>query len=91
MSIRGADDEQAALRQTLEAVAPAKRLDYLAGLPREELARYKRILPPDDLKKLMQHIDLLVRRKRAPTVESWLADARAGQAATPEAMVEVLR
>ena len=85
------DDERAVLRRRLEAVPPGERLDYLAGLPREELTRFKRILLPEDLKKLMRHIDLLVRQRRTPTVESWLADARAGRAATPEAMVAVLR
>ena len=89
--MRGSHDDKAALRRALEAVPPGERLDFLAGLPREELMRYKRILPPDDLKKVNQHSDLLVRRQRTPTVESWLADARAGRAATPEAMVEVLR
>ena len=32
-----------------------------------------------------------MRQAKRPSVESWLADARAGHAATPEAMVEVLR
>jgi Mg/Co/Ni transporter MgtE len=86
-----ADHENAALRQELEAIPREDRLDYLAKLPPDRQARFKRILPKEDLAKLNQHIDRLVRKQRTPTLESWLADARAGRASTPEAMVEVLR
>ncbi|MHC4908566.1 MAG: hypothetical protein ACYTF9_02445, partial [Planctomycetota bacterium] len=67
-----------------------QRMDFLADLPRDELAKFKRLLPPEDIKKLNRHIDLRVKQAKRPTVESWLADARAGKATTTEAMVEVL-
>lgn len=86
-----AADPQAALRRELEAVPAAERLDYLAALPRERLVAFKRILSRDDVAKLNAHIDRQVAKRHAPTLENWLAAARAGNAETPEAMVEVLR
>ena len=84
-------DQDAALRKELEAVPTGKRLDYLAALSPERLREFKRILPQDDVKTLNRHVDLLAAKRKKPTLDSWLADARAGKAATPEAMVEVLR
>lgn len=88
---RMSTSENAALRERLAAIPKNERLDFLANLPREELVRFKRILPKEDLRKLTDHIDRLLRASRKPTLESWLAEARAGRASTPEAMVEVLR
>ncbi len=85
------DPDEAALRERLAAIPRAARLDFLANLPRDEQVRYRRILPPEDVRKLTEHVDRLVRARRRPTLESWLAEARAGRATTPEAMVEVLR
>ena len=84
-------DDDAALRAELEAIARKDRLTYLAGLPAERQMLFRRILPMEDIRKLNQRVDLLERERRKPTLESWLADARAGRAATPEAMVEVLK
>jgi predicted transcriptional regulator len=84
-------DAQAALRRELESIPAAERLDYLADLPRERLAAFRRALTRDELAKLNAHLDRQVARRHAPTLENWLAAARAGNAETPEAMVEVLR
>jgi hypothetical protein len=83
--------DPAALRRELEAIPRAERLDWLAGLPRQRQTAFKRILPRDDLARLNRRIDDLERQRRIPTVESWLADARAGRANSPDAMIEVLK
>ena len=67
-----------------------ERLDYLAALPADRQAKFRRILPREDVKKLNNHIDRMLRRRAAPSREQWLADARAGKASSPDAMVEVL-
>ncbi|MBT8485123.1 MAG: hypothetical protein KJO43_06055 [Phycisphaerae bacterium] len=85
------DDEAARLRRELEAVTPSERLDYLAALPPERQNRFKRILSRDEIKKLNDHIDRLLRQRAKPTYESWIADARAGRASSPDAMIEALR
>lgn len=79
------------LRQKLQSIPAPERLDFLADLPAAEQVQYKRILGPDDVKKLNAHIDRRRRDAKKVTVESWLAEARAGRATTPDAMVEVLR
>ena len=84
------DDETARLRKELEAIPREGRLDYLAGLPPERQAPFKRILPREDLRKLNRHIDRLARQRAAPSYEKWIAEARTGRAATPDAMVEAL-
>jgi len=68
-----------------------KRLDYLADLPPDRQTLFKRILPREDIKKLNDHINRLTRKRATPTYETWLADARAGRASSPDAMIEVLR
>jgi hypothetical protein len=85
------DHERTRLLEELQAVPRGQRIEYLAGLPPERRTAFKRILPRDDIRKLNDHIDRLRRRRAIPTHESWLADARAGRAASPDAMVEVLR
>jgi len=79
------------LRRELEAIAPAERLDYLASLPPDRLALFKRLLSRDEVRKLNQHIDRVTRRRAKPSYESWLAEARAGRASSPDAMVEALK
>jgi hypothetical protein len=79
------------LRAELEEIPRAERLDYLAALPADRLAAFKRVLSPGEVRKLNQHIDRATRRRAEPTYESWLAEARAGRATSPDAMVEVLR
>lgn len=88
---RTSRDEDDALRKELEAVPREDRLDFLAGLPRERQVRFKRILPPGDITKLIEHIDRQVARRAKPSYETWLAEARAGRAANPDAMIEALR
>jgi hypothetical protein len=87
----GSSDQTAALRKELEAVPKPERLDYLANLPRDRQASFKRILSPEELKKLNEHIDRLVRQRSKPTYETWIAEARAGRASSTDAMIEVLR
>ncbi|MEM7210318.1 MAG: hypothetical protein AAF479_00280 [Pseudomonadota bacterium] len=85
------DRELAALREELESVPKNERLDYLANLPREQLERYRRLLPPTDRKKLNEHMDRLMKKRDTPTYESWLAEAVAGRASTTDAKMEALR
>lgn len=75
----------------LQSIPAEERLDYLADLPRSEFMRFKRVLSPADLAKVNQHIATRKRDAAKPTLESWLADARAGRASTPDAMIAVLR
>lgn len=89
MDDRG-DKERERLRRELEAVPKSERLDYLAGLPAERRLSFKRILPREDIKKLNSHMDRLTRRRATPSYETWIAEARAGRASSPDAMVEVL-
>lgn len=86
----GTDDERARLLEELQAIPKGERLEYLAGLPTDRRAQFKRILPREDIKKLNDHVDRQLRRRSLPTYESWIADARAGRATTPDAMVDVL-
>ncbi|MHC5003460.1 MAG: hypothetical protein ACYTJ0_10085 [Planctomycetota bacterium] len=88
---RNDDADRARLLKELQAVPKAERLDYLAGLPPERRAEFKRILPREDIRKLTSHMDRLVRQRSAPSYETWIADARAGRASSADAMVEVLR
>ncbi|MHC4993064.1 MAG: hypothetical protein ACYTGC_18990 [Planctomycetota bacterium] len=85
------DVERARLSKELEAIPRSERLDFLANLPPDRRARFKRILPREDIKKLNDHLDRLVRKRATPTAETWLAEARAGRASSPDAMVEVLQ
>ena len=85
------DDELALLRKELEAVPKPDRLDFLASLPPDRQVRFKRILAREDIKKLNSHMDRLVRQRSAPSYEKWIAQARAGCATSPDAMVEVLQ
>ena len=85
------DTSRENLRRELEAIPRPERLAYLAGLPSDRLVAFKRLLSRDEVRKLNQHIDRETRRRAKPTYESWLAEARAGRASSPDAMVEVLR
>lgn len=75
----------------LQAIPREKRMDWLADLPPDRLAEYRRILPRDDLAKLNRHIEGRIRDARRPTLESWKEDARAGRATSVDAMITVLR
>lgn len=85
------DRERERLMAELVAQPKERRLDWLADLPRDRLQQYKRILGREDIRKLNEHIDRRIAASKAPTVESWLAEARAGKATSPDAMIEVLR
>ena len=78
------------LRSELEAIPREDRLEFLANLPRDRQVAFKRILPPDAIEKLIAHLNRRVQRSKVPSREQWLAEARAGRAASPDAMIEVL-
>jgi hypothetical protein len=86
-----AKDEQARRLAALQAIPKADRLDFLAGLPEAEQAAFKRLMAPADIKKLNDHIDRGLRQRAKPSVENWLAEARAGRATSTDAMVDVLK
>ena len=75
----------------LTAVPKHERLRYLAALPEARLRAFKQIMPPADIKKLNDHIDRALKKAAEPSYEKWIAEARAGRASTPDAMIEALR
>ena len=64
------DDERARLLEELQAIPKSDRLEYLASLPPDRRATFKRVLPREDIKKLNSHIDRLVRQRRPRTTRS---------------------
>ena len=85
------DRERDALIQELQAIPKPERLDYLARLPEERQRAFKRILPPDDIRKLNDAITRAKTKPKVMTTEAWLAEARAGKATSVDAMIGVLR
>ena len=83
-------NDLARLREELQAVPKPQRLDFLADLPPARQAVFKRILSREDIRKLNEHLDRRVRTRARPSYEVWIAEARAGRATTPDAMIEVL-
>lgn len=79
------------LLRELEGVPREERLAYLAGLPPERQAAFRRIMPRADVEKLNEFIDRTRRQEARPTYDKWIAEARAGRARSPDAMIEVLR
>lgn len=84
-------DDPARLRAELEAIPKSQRMTYLADLPPARQAAFKRLLSPADIKKLNAHIDGRLKQAATPTHAKWIAEARAGRATSPDAMIEVLR
>lgn len=85
------NDARGRLIEELTAVPRASRLAWLADLPEERRAAFRAIMPPDDARKLNQYIAAQAAERKKPSVDSWLAEARAGEATSPDAMIQVLR
>lgn len=77
--------------EELTAVPKEQRLAWLADLPEERRASFRALMAPEDVRKLNQFIAAQAVERKKPTVDSWLADARAGEATSPDAMIQVLR
>jgi hypothetical protein len=84
------DAERQRMLEELAAVPRPERLAWLAGLPDDRLSAFRRILAPADQAKLDALRLAKARAAKQPTLTSWLEDARAGRATTPDAMIEVL-
>ncbi len=82
--------ERRRMLEELAAIPRPERLAWMAALPDERRAAYRRILGPEDRRKLDQLMLARAREARRPSLTGWLEEARAGRATSPDAMIEVL-